>query len=86
MTNSTHNEIVYSKFGNRNSRSQIQAYHGSDSADEKHKGGKSKDVQMIPKRVLEKNIKFNNFLDQFESKFTIGMEVEKNRFAVDIRS
>lgn len=84
MTNSTQNEIVYSKFGNRNSRSEIQCYHGSDRADEKHKGGKSKDVQMIPKRVLEKNIKFNNFLDQFESKFTIGMEVEKNRFAVDI--
>ena len=69
-------EIVYLK-ENRQDRSIMHGYHQSPSPREMHKGAKSYDVQGLKKRDLDNLLTING---DYTSKFTIGIEIEKNRF------
>ena len=69
-------EIKYEKT-NEVSRAIMNGYHASPSPRELHKGAKSYDVKGLKKRDLD------NLLTQdgdYTSRFTIGIEIEKNRF------
>ena len=69
-------EIVYLK-ENRQDRSIMHGYHQSPSPREMHKGAKSYDVQGLKKRDLDNLLTIDG---DYTSKFTIGIEIEKNRF------
>ena len=69
-------EIKYEKT-NESRRAYMCAYHDSPSPRELHKGAKNYDVKGLKSKDLD------NLLIQdgdFTSKFTIGIEIEKNRF------
>jgi len=76
MIHTPKDEIKYEKT-NEVRRARMMGYHESPSPRELHKGAKSYDVQGLKKKDLD-----NLLLTEgdYTAKFTIGLEIEKNRF------
>lgn len=69
------NELIYS-IDNNSERGEIQSYHRKPSPRELQIGAKHTDVAQLKPKHKQNLIKFPN--GDYSSKFTIGMEVEKN--------
>jgi hypothetical protein len=69
------NELIYS-IDNNSERGEIQSYHRKPSPRELQIGAKHTDVAQLKPKQKQNLIKFPN--GDYSSRFTIGMEVEKN--------
>lgn len=71
-----HDEITYGTDDN-SYRGRIVGYHQSPSPREMHKGAKSRDIAALKRNDLKNFFSING--GDFQAKFSIGLEVEKNR-------
>jgi len=76
-SNKMTNEIKY-ETTNNSDRGQMQGYHRSPSPRELQKSAKQSDIANL-KSKCRKNITQGQIEGDFDARFTIGMEVEKNR-------